>query len=56
MPHTATSENEERRKDIVNASKPATITCPGCGKKIPVGKTGTAIGGGTAAAAGGGGG
>ncbi len=60
MAHTKTHETQERRKDVSNAAadatKPQMFTCPSCGKKTAVGKTGTAIGGGTAAAASGGGG
>lgn len=60
MAHNATHVTQERRRDVQKAADaaeaPKTYTCPNCGKKVAVGKTGTAIGGGTAAAAGGGGG
>ncbi len=60
MAHTASHKREERREDVSSsydkANKPQMFTCPSCGKKTAVGKTGTAIGGGTAAGGGGGGG
>lgn len=61
MSHTkeekrAQASYEGSMRDDVTAAydmdaEPQTITCPSCGEKIAVGKTGTAIGGGTAAGA-----